>query len=80
MEALAEVFRAAGRAHHEAFPDDDDPDWALWYADHVREAVNSGLGRDLSTIEIADLFRRAEARRAPDEDWPVFYAEFFLEL
>lgn len=81
---LADLFRDAGRAHHEAFlgGEGEDHDWALWYAQHLREAVNESLDRDFTVTELAELLATAD-RAAADvssSEWPEFYAEFFLGL
>ena len=83
-EAIAGLFRATAEAHHEAFveTDGDDPEWPLWYADHVRESLNAALDRDYTTSELVHLLVSAEKARSAGgaEHWPMYYAEFFGEL
>jgi len=54
VSELAQPLVATGNAHHEAFTETDgfDPDWAIWYADHAQDQVNSLLGTDLSRAEL----------------------------
>ena len=81
---LAEIFRSAGRAHHEAFveTDGDDPEWPLWYAEHLRDSVNESLDRDFSVSEMVYLLVSAErgASEVDAGDWPEYYADFFLGI
>lgn len=76
---LAQLLMATGGAHHEAFIETDgfDPDWAIWYADHTQDQVNSLLGTDLSRAEIVyELIglSREQPSKAPDTPWSDFYA------
>ena len=86
MNRLAEltaVLAAAGPAHHAAYieTDGDDPEWPLWYANHVDDDVRRILERPELTVSrlvwafvAADLSHRNEA---PDEPWSRFYDEWF---
>jgi hypothetical protein len=49
---LAAVLAKAGPAHHQAFnaTDGDDPEWPLWYADHIVEAVRRITGNPGVTV------------------------------
>ena len=81
---LASLFEETGGAHHRAFEKTEgvDPDWALWYADHLRDTLNEMLGATLTKSELVYLVVGAEkerAQRAPGSHWPSYYAKFFLE-
>ena len=51
---LVELFREAGRAHHEAFAasDGDDPDWAIWYADYLQGPFAQRLDMNFSRSQL----------------------------
>lgn len=84
LDALAALFEETGQAHHEAFAATDgaDPDWAIWYANHIQARVAELLGTEHSKTELVVALVDAEAEhqaRFPDEPWPRFYAKFFCE-
>jgi glutaredoxin len=84
VKALAALFMETGKAHHEAFiaTDGADPDWPIWYADHVHEPIAKYLDSDHTRTELIVAFVDAAAEhqaRAPDEPWPEFYAKYFCE-
>ncbi len=81
---LAQLLKATGGAHHEAFIETDgfDPDWAIWYAEHAQDQVNSLLGADLSRAEIVyELvgLSREQPTNDPDTPWPDFYASSLID-
>jgi glutaredoxin len=81
---LVELFREAGRAHHEAFAasDGDDPDWAIWYADYLQEPFARRLDMNFSRSQLIYCLMNADFEhqvRSPDSDWPEFYADQLLE-
>ena len=80
---LADLLNRTGDAHHVAFEETDgvDPEWATWYAEHLRPELGNSLGRSLSSDEIAELL--SEAQDVLDssdsaETWPEFYAAHIL--
>ena len=83
VERLAAVLAAAGPAHHAAYieTDGDDPEWPIWYANHVADDVRRILERpDLTVSRLVWAFvdtDQAHRREAPDVAWPTFYAERF---
>jgi glutaredoxin len=84
VEALAALFMETGKTHHEAFiaTDGADPDWPIWYADHVHEPIAKLLDADHTRTELIVAFVDAGAEhqaRAPAEPWPEFYAKHFCE-
>jgi glutaredoxin len=84
LDALAALFEETGRAHDEAFAtmNGTDPDWPLWYAEHVKEPIAEIVGADHTVTELVVALVDAEAERQarlPDEPWPQFYAKFFCE-
>ncbi len=81
---LRELFREAGKAHHEEFAatDGTDPEWPIWYADHLVEPLRSRLTARLTRSRIVYCLVAAEEERqgrAPDSPWADFYARHFVE-
>jgi hypothetical protein len=85
VERLDAVLKAAGPAHHAAYvaTDGEDPEWPLWYADHVLENVTSILGRaELTRSRLVWAFvscDHAFVLAAPPVPWHRFYAEWFVQ-
>lgn len=81
MEQLAALFRETAEAHQAAFAacDGEDPEWPLWYAAHLQARLNALLGNDLTKSEIVWGLVSAENERQEeeDDDWSMFYADFF---
>ena len=83
-EALAALFREAGQAHHRAYIDTDgaDPDWPIWYAEHLREPLAALLDAGFTRSELVYLLvalDRDLKTRAPGAEWVGFYTRWFLE-
>lgn len=84
LEELTTVLREAGPAHHAAYieTDGDDPEWPLWYANHVADDVRRILDRpDLTVSRLVWAFVDADQTHrveAPDVPWSEFYAERFI--
>ena len=83
-DRLVELFRETGSAHHAAFAatDGDDPEWPIWYAGHLQEPISRFLQVPLTRSELVYCLMNAENERiarAPDSDWPEFYAGQFIE-
>ncbi len=81
---LTELFQEAGKAHHEAFvaTDGADPEWPIWYADHLVEPLRSRLTARLTRSRIVYCLVAAEEERrvrAPDSPLAEFYARHFVE-
>ena len=80
IAALAQLFREAAMAHHQAYSatDGDDPDWPLWYADYLYDKLPPFISQPISKDEFTDELTRLdqEVRSRPDEeDWAVYYAQ-----
>ena len=83
-DRLADLFRETGTAHHQAFIQTDgaDPDWPLWYAERLQERVGRLVGRPFTRSELVHFLVLADkeyARQSPRQDWPVFYADLFVQ-
>ncbi len=84
VQQLAQLFREAGEAHHQAFldTDGDDPEWALWYSDYLHDRLPPFLAAPITRSRLvfcligADDEHRASESGAP---WPEHYARRFLE-
>lgn len=83
-EELANLFREAGRHHHEAFAEADgaDPEWPLWYASYLQTRLWDKLGRLLTRSEIVYLLVSSdlEVKAKGITEWPPLYAKRFLEF
>ena len=83
--ALADLLAETGRQHHRAFADTDgaDPEWALWYADHLAGRIDSLVDAPPTKSKIIQcLMNAAEAHAAQDPEgpWSTFYANYLLGL
>ncbi len=81
MHELADLLQETGKAHHQAFLDTNgfDPEWALWYAEHLENRLPTHLGRELTRSEIVYLLwaaMKAQADEESPEPWPEYYARF----
>ena len=75
---LTELFLQAGHAHHQAFldTDGDDPEWALWYANYLKESLPRLLGVEMNQGRMVyELVRMADEAGASDKHWSELYAE-----
>ena len=85
VEQIATVLAAAGPAHHTAYieTDGDDPEWPLWYAEHVIEYLRTILQRPgLTVSRVVWAFvdsDESHRRDAPDTPWHGHYAERFAD-
>ena len=83
-DGLAELLLETGHAHHKAFAATDgaDPDWSIWYADHLKAPLAERFDMEFHRSQLiyclmnADFERQA---RSPDSNWPDFYADEFIE-
>lgn len=83
-DALAALLVAVGREHHAAFEETDgnDPEWPLWYAEHLVPRCEAVLGLTLTRSEVVYLLvasARAQESASDDTPWPQFYASFITE-
>ena len=82
---IATLLQETGHAHHRAFAATDgaDPDWAIWYADHMSTSLPASLGATLTKSDIVrllvDLDREATARATEGTPWPQFYGQQLVD-
>ena len=84
VEELAQTLMNTGVDHHEAFIETDgfDQDWAIWYANHAVDRVNSLLGVELSRADLVyELvgLSREQPVKASDTPWPQYYASSLVD-
>lgn len=84
LTPIESLFREAASAHHQAFIETDgaDPDWPLWYADHLRERLGALFNARFTRSELVYLIVTAAKEQetfAPGADWPKYYARFFVK-
>ena len=83
VQQLATLLQQTGEAHHQAFIEADgvDPEWPLWYAEHLHENLPALLDAELTKAEIVYLLLSADRQRgveAPGSNWPRFYAKLWV--
>lgn len=82
-QLLIDLFHDTARAHHTAFAATDgaDPDWPIWYAEHIQPRATE-LGLEFTKSQLVECLMAAElewSARAPEISWAEFYADFFVE-
>ena len=81
---MAALMVETGQAHHQAFAaaDGADPDWPIWYAEYLQAPLGKLLQTDFTRSQLVYCVMDADferAARAPERDWPEFYADQFIE-
>lgn len=81
---VAGLLVETGHAHHKAFEATDgaDPDWPIWYADYSRDKFAERFGLEFTKSQLVYCLMKADIEhqaRAPDSDWPNFYADEIVE-
>jgi glutaredoxin len=84
LEQLTKLFEETGSAHHRAFADTDgeDPEWPLWYAEHLHGRLTGFLAAPLTRSRLVFCLMEADSEHRavePDTPWPHFYARRLLE-
>ncbi|HEX6542705.1 MAG TPA: hypothetical protein VF040_13200 [Ktedonobacterales bacterium] len=84
VQRLADLFQQTAADHHTAFQatDGEDPDWPIWYADHllargVEKLLDATLLKS-DLIYLLVLADKEQRREAPGSRWDRYYADFFL--
>ncbi len=79
VKRLSDLFVETGHTHHQAFikVDGEDPDWPLWYAEHLHEPLSEHLSATWTKAELVYLLVLADKERnlrAPGAQWTRYYA------
>ena len=83
-DTIADLLRATGEAHHQAFikVNGADPDWAQWYAAKLEPGLSGKLKAELSREEKAymlPLLEKEWVLKAPEAEWSQYYARAIVE-
>jgi glutaredoxin len=81
---LSRLIRDCERAHRAAFADTggEDPEWPLWYTDHLRQQLEQALDTEFHKCQLIYCLMNADfehTARAADTDWADFLAAAFIE-
>ena len=81
---LIDLLTETGKAHLEAFraTDGHDPEWPIWYAEHLKLPLTDLLNTEFSKSELIYCLMSVESERAavePDSEWAPYYASHFIE-
>jgi hypothetical protein len=82
---VEELFREVGKAHRDAFRDKGgtDPEWPLWYADHLHQDLVKVLDPELTQSRLVYLLVQGERKRSKKKpkkgDWPKYYARYLVK-
>jgi hypothetical protein len=86
IDRVAELLQEAGETHHRVYRivDGDDPDWASWYAEWLRNLseLPQILGAAPIRSELVWLLVTLDkeyTKAGPSTPWPRWYAERMLD-
>ncbi len=82
--SIVSLMSDAGAAHHQAFleSDGDDPEWPIWYAEHLHEPLGELLDTPFTKSQLIYCLMNAEFERearAPNVEWSRYYADHFID-
>ena len=85
LTQLNDLFREVAKAHHQAYIETDgaDPEWPLWYAEHLKERLGALLDASFTKSELVYmliLVANEQPLRAPGASWARYYSKYFLGL
>lgn len=83
-EKLTKLFQETEAAHQSAHGHAmaDDPDWSIWFADHINPALEREFDIRLSKAELIKCLMEAETEhraRFADQDWANSFAAHLLD-
>jgi hypothetical protein len=84
-ETLAALLHQTAEDHHVAFKATDgvDPDWSIWYEEHLLEqGIEKLLDAKLLKSDLIYLLVLADKQQiseAPGAHWENYYANFFVD-
>ena len=84
IQQIENLLTETAESHHQAFiaTEGEDPEWPLWYAEHLLEKMRSLLNAKFTKSELVYMLVSAEKENgyeAPGAEWTRFYAKFFSE-
>lgn len=84
-DAIIDTLVETAEAHHKAFSatEGEDPDWPIWYADHLLNNMHKLLKANFTKSELIYLLVKADKEMgvyAPSAEWHSYYARFFLNF
>jgi len=85
LTQLAALLHQTAEDHHIAFKATDgaDPDWSIWYAEHLLEkGVDTMLGATILKSDLIYLLVSVDKEiqtRAPGAQWERYYAKFLID-
>ena len=83
-ETIAALLHQTAEDHHVAYRATDgvDPDWSIWYAEHLlQESIEKLLDAKLLKSDLIYLLVLADKQQiseAPGAHWENYYADFFV--
>jgi glutaredoxin len=83
-EVIGKLLLDTGHAHHKAFEvtNGADPDWPIWYAEYAKDTFAEQFGMHFTKSQLIYCLMNADFEheaRAPDSEWPDFYANEIIE-
>jgi len=80
---IVSLFKEAEQIHQKEFQTGiiEDPEWPLWFAEHMKERLEVNLNKHFTIGELVYLLTSAEKahkKEAPEIDWASYCANFFI--
>jgi hypothetical protein len=80
---IISLFKEAEQKHRKEFQTGiiEDPEWPLWFAEHMKEKLEENLNKHFTIGELFYLLTSAEKahkKNAPETDWAYYCANFFI--
>lgn len=81
---IVSLFKEAEKLHREEFQTGiiEDPEWPLWFAEHMKKKLESILNRHFTIGELVYLLTSAETshkKNSPGNDWAAFCADYLVQ-
>lgn len=78
------LFKEAEKIHREEFKTGiiEDPEWPLWFAEHMKEKLEGTLNKHFTIGELVYLLTSAEVshkKNSPESDWAAYCAQFLVQ-
>ncbi len=80
--SISALFKEVGAAHHQAFiaSDGADPEWPLWYAEHLHQPLQDKFHMNFTKSDLIYLLVMAdkEHSHSVEQPWPEYYAKVMI--